>query len=403
MTAPLDGPIEAPLREKGRADRAPARRGGEGRLSDALLIFLDPGNEIEGWLHLSGRDIVGRGTALEGLPPLVDPETARPIGIAAIVPGDKVALHWLEVPAGLAPAQAVAAARLMALEASAQPLADMHVAVGPEAEGSPLRAVALVPALAMAGWLGKLQAHGLDPDLVIPEPLLLPPPREGFVRYDRGEVPLYRGPADAFSVEPELAELIVAEAPVETLPPDRFESGLFEAIAHPPVNLRQGAFAKRRRWKIEWKLVRRLAMLLLAILLVTLAIQIVSIWRYTYAADALEAEANRVAAAALPGSGVTANAPARLGERLSDLGGAGAGYGALASVLFAAVRDTANAELTTILYDRDGSLRATVQGDSEATIAALRQRIEASGFAAELGPMRSGGGRPTADITVRGR
>ena len=50
------------------------------------------------------------------------------------VPGERVAIHWLELAEGLAPAQAAAAARLMLADASAEPLADMHVAVGrPEA------------------------------------------------------------------------------------------------------------------------------------------------------------------------------------------------------------------------------------------------------------------------------
>lgn len=376
---------------------------GGGSVSDVLLVFLDARAGIEGWLELAAGEIVARGSGAEELPPAVDAGTSRPVRVAAVVPGEAVTLHWLELPAGLAPAQAVAAARLMASEVSAQPLTDMHVAVGPEVEGSNLRTVALVPALAMAGWLGKLQAHGLDPDLVLPEPLLLPPPDEGFLRYDRGEVPLYRGRSDAFSLEPELAGLIVADAAVETLRADRFEVGLAEAIARAPVNLRQGAFAKRRRWTIEWKVVRRLAWLLLAILVVSFAIQIVSIWRYTYAADALEAEANAIASRALPGGAPVANAPERLGQRVAELGGGGAGYGALASALFAAVRDTANAELMALSYDRGGSLRATVQADSEATLATLRQRIEAAGFTAELGAMRSGGGRPTADLIVRAR
>jgi general secretion pathway protein L len=371
--------------------------------SDALLIFLDARNEIEGWLHVRGKRIAARGKGLDGIPPLLDPETDRPIGTVAVVPGETTALHWLEVPAGLAPAQAVAAARLMASEVSAQPLEQMHVAVGPAPENGALRPVALVPALAVAGWLGKLQAEGIDPDLVLPEPLLLRPPGDGFVRYERGAVPLYRGPADAFSLEPELAELVTASAPVEEIGAEDYEAGIFEAIARPTVNLRQGAFAKRRRWKIEWKLVRRLGALLLAILVVSFAIQIVSIWRYTYAADALEAEANRIAAGALPGGGPVADAPAQLERRLTELGGSGAGYAALASALFAAVRATPNAELSAILYDRDGSMRATVMADSAATISTLEQRIEAGGFAVEVGPMRTGGGKPTADLTVQTR
>lgn len=369
--------------------------------SDALLLFLDRQEGFEGWLRLRDGAVVARGAELEDLPDLVDATTGDPLRIAAVVPGDAVTVHWLEVPAGLAPAQAAAAARLMAAEVSAEPIADIHVAVGPESEDIPLRTVALVPTLIMAGWLGRLQARGLDPDLVIPEPLLIGPPEEGFVRYDRGAVPLYRGASDAFSVEPELAALVVGDAAVETIDDSRFETGLADAIAAPPVNLRQGAFAKRRRWKVEWPLVRRLAWLAAGILLLTLALQVVSIFRYTFAADALEAETAAVAASVLPGSGPVTDPARQLERRLADLGGAGTGYGALASGLFGAVRATPNVQLTALTFDRGGSLRATVQGDMPAAFSALEQRVEAGGLAAEVGPIRSGGGRPTAEVTVR--
>jgi general secretion pathway protein L len=370
--------------------------------SDAILIFLDRHNEIEEWLHLRGGVVAARGADLEAAPALADPETGDTLRVIAIVPGDAVTLHWLEVPAGLAPAQAIAAARLMAADVSAQPVPDMHVAVGPEASDEPARAVALVPAITMAGWIGRLQAQGLDPDLVLPEPLLLPRPQEGFVRHDRGPLPLFRGRSDAFSVEPELAGLVLANADVVSLDAAQFEAGIAEAVAHPPVNLRQGAFAKRRRWKLEWKLIRRLVSLALGILLITLAIQVVSILRYTYAADALEVEANRVAARALPRVTVS-NAPAQLERRLTELGGAGGGYSDIAAAVFAAVRDTPNAELTGLIFDPGGSLRATVQADSPATLTAFQERIGASGFTVEAGPLRTAGGRPVAELTVRAR
>src|SRR3546814_14167493 len=103
----------------------------------------------------------------------------------------------------------------------------------------------------MAGWLGRLQAQGLDPDLVIPEPLLVGPPEEGFVRYDRGAVPLYRGASDAFSVEPDLAALVVGDAAVETIDDSRFETGPADAIATPPVNISQAALANRPTWQVQ--------------------------------------------------------------------------------------------------------------------------------------------------------
>ncbi len=372
-------------------------------MSDALLIFLDAHNEIEGWLRLGDGTVAARGKGLEGLPDVGDSAEGVPPRITAIVPGEAVTIHWLEVPAGLAPAQAAAAARLIAADAGAQPVSDMHVAVGPEVEDSPLRAVAMVPAITMAGWLGKLQAQAIDPDVVLPEPLLLRAPREGFVRIERAGLPLYRGPQDAFSVEPELAELIVAGAPVEALDEEAFEGGLVDAIADPAVNLRQGAFAKRRRWTIEWPLVRRLAMLTLALLVATLAIQLASIFRYTFEADALEMEANRVAATALQRSGPVTDGPRQLERRLSELRGSGPGYSVLAAAVFAAVRATPNVELTAVNFDQTGALRATVQADSPASIQTLQQRIEASGFAVSTSDARSGGGRPTTDLTVRAR
>src|SRR3546814_14018053 len=86
-------------------------------------------------------------------------------------------------------------------------------------------------------------------------------------------------------------------------------------MSTPPVNLRQGAFAKRRQWKVEWPLVRRMAWLVAGILLLTLAIQVASIFRYTFAADALEAEPAAVAASVLPGRGpVPSSAERRAGQ-----------------------------------------------------------------------------------------
>lgn len=377
--------------------------GGRGLSADALLLFLDEDGRVGRWLRLDGGAVTARGAAQDALPSVADDAGGDVPRVVAVAPANSVSLHWLEIPAGLAPAQAVGAARLIAAEVSALPLSDRHVAVGPESESGATRAVAIVSAAAMAEWLAALQAHGIDPDAVVPETSLLPRPADGYLFHAGAGGPLYRGRDDAFSIEPELAELVMAGAPVETLSEDRFEAGLPEAVAAPAVDLRQGAFAKRRRWKMERALVRRLAALALLILLVTLLIQVAAILRYTFAADALEQETEAVAARALRSPARLTNPPAQLGERLAELRGRGGGYGGLASPLFAAVQATPNAELTALIFDASGSLRATVQADSPATIAALRQRIEATGNLVDVGAMRSGGGRPTAELTVRAR
>jgi len=288
---------------------------------------------------------------------------------ALAVPGTQVAVHWLDLAGDLTPAQAAAAARLMLADASAEPLSDMHVAAGRAENG--LTAVALAPVSRMREWIAD------DPDLIVPETLLLLPPAEGLAR--RGLD--HRGIAAAFSVEPDLARLLAGDAPIEEVDEAAFEAGLAAALAEPVVNLRQGAFAKRRRWRIETESARRIALLTVALLAISLIVQLATIMRYSFDADRLEAEA-----AALGPGARGASRPA---------------FTRLAPILFEAVRSTPNLELTRLDYRPDGSLGATVQVDGAATLAAFRARAEAGGMAVEGGNLLSAGGRATAELVLR--
>ena len=337
-----------------------------------LVLFAGEGGRLGDWLLLEQGAVAGRG-----------PSDAIPVAQRTIlaVPGTEVAIHWLEMEGDPAPAQAAAVARLMLADASAEALSEMHVAAGRPEHG--LTPAALVPTDRMRGWIASAQAAGIDPDAVVPIPLLIAAGEEKLVRVDLGPVPDYRGPAAAFSVEPELAELLSGGAEAGTMAPGEFEAGLGRTAADPVLNLRQGAFARRRQWKMERTRLRRMVLLAIALSAVSLALQVAAILRYTFAADALEAEASALAAEAPAGSH------------------SGPGFSALASVLFEGVRSTPNAELIRIEYRPDGTLGATVQADAPATVAALRQRLEASGLRTEGGAIRSGGGRPTADIVLR--
>jgi general secretion pathway protein L len=122
-----------------------------------------------------------------------------------------------------------------------------------------------------------------------------------------------------------------------------------------------------------------MAALVFVLLLLTLAIQVTLILRYTFAADALEAEAQAIAT---PG-------PVR---RTSFTAAAGA--------LFNSVQSTPNVELTGLEYRPDGGLIAIVEADSAAVLTALRQRAEANGLDVSLGPLRGAGGRQAADLMV---
>ena len=296
-------------------------------------------------------------------------EVEPPSRSVLVVPGERVAIHWLELDEGLTTAQAAAAARLMLADASAAPLADMHVAVGRPEEG--LTPVALAPVADMVGWTES------GPDIVIPSTFLLLPPEEGLVRCGLD----HRGRAQAFSIEPELAGMVAGDAPIRTLDEDELEAMRLAALAKPALNLRQGVFAKRRQWPVDRRRLRRIALFVAALAALSLLLQVITIMRYTYAADRLEAEAR-----AIGGRSGPAARPA---------------FGALAAILFESVRATPNAELGRVEYRPDGGLAATVFVDSPATLTALRQRAEVGGLAVEGGALTNAGGRPSAELVLR--
>jgi general secretion pathway protein L len=366
-------------------------------MREALLLFLHREGGIEGWIRIAAGVVAARGAGLDG----ADEHRLAPV--VAVAPGEAVSLRWLELPAGLSLLQAAGAARLMAAELSAQPIGELHVAVGSDSGEGGARCVGLVPMETMRDWLAELEGAGFDADRIVPETLLLPTPEEGIVTWDTGPLHLYRGQEEAFAAEAELADLLLAGRTALPLDAESFASGLAPALDQAPLDLRQGPFARRREWRLAPARARRLALMTAALLLVSLAIQVVAIARYTLAADSAEAETRRIAAAALPRSPGVAVTGAALTQRLSELRGGGAGFGATAGALLDAVKGTPNVELSGLAFAPDGVLRATVQADSPAAIEALRQRVETSGFAAEATAPRSAGGRRVADLTVRPR
>jgi general secretion pathway protein L len=358
--------------------KMPTSSADPGAGAQTLLLFVGEGAPAPSaagrWLLVEGGVVVARGEG--GAAP---PRAARTV---LAVPGEEVSLHWLDLDEGLTVAQASAAARLMLADASAEALSAMHVAVGRGEQGRTVAAI--VPTARMSEWLAAAAAAGVDPDTIVPAPLLLPAPETGFLRRDRGERADYRGSAAAFTLEPELAEAIVGDSPVELLDEGRSDEAVAAQAAAPPLNLRQGAFARRRQWRLDRPRLRRIAFFAIALAFLTLAVQIATILAYTFSADRLQDRADALAAQAGPAGA----------DR-------GPGFGAAAAMLFAAVEATPNAELAGVDYRSDGTLTVTVTADSPATLSALQGRLEAGGFTVAPGESRTNGGRLSGQLTLR--
>ncbi len=351
------------------------------------LLFLPAGDAGYRWWRIADARVMAEG---EGVP-----ETDEPI--VAVAPADAVALHWAELPSR-SPAQATAAARILAAEASAAAAADLHVAIGDEGDGE--RPIAVVGNDTMMQWLASLAAAGVDPVAVVPAPMLLPRPDHGFARGEIGGQALVRGRATGFADEARLTELVTGGEAPATLDRDAIEAAVVAAVDSPPLDLRQGPFARRRRRAIDWALVRRLAVLGLAILAVTLAIDLVRIGKYSFAADALDARADALARTGLPRGETVTDSDRQLDERLSRVRGPGLGYSATVAAVYDAIRAVPGAELTALDFQPTGDLRLGIACEREALATDLKRAMEARGLSVRAGVFQSVGGRVTGELTV---
>jgi general secretion pathway protein L len=361
-------------------------------MTTATLLFLPPDEAAPWrWWRVAGDAVVDEG---EGLPA---PDDAA---VVAVAPADAVTLHWADLPAR-SPAQAMAAARIVVGDATAVPAHDLHVAVGRDAAGGE-RAVAVVAPDRMAGWLARLAAEGIDPAAIVPAPLLLPAPEEGHVRADLAGQSVVRGRTSGWADEARLTDLVTAGTAPETLPRDVVHAAAAASLAALPLDLRQGPFARRTRRAIDWPLVRRLAAMAALILLLTLAIDVVRIARYSFGADAIEARADTIARQGLARGAAAGEGDAgrMLAARLSSLRGPGAGFSATAAAVYQVVQASLGAEVTGLQFEPNGTMRVSLSAASEVEANAVKARLERAGFAVTASVFQSANGRLTGDLTV---
>jgi general secretion pathway protein L len=355
----------------------------------ALILFIAPDDRLCGWWIVRDGKVAERGGAEDVLPDTL------PDRVVAIAPAGAMTIHVAEL-GSLATQQARVAARLLVAETSVAPIETQHVAVG-EADGSD-RSVAVIGNGRISAWLESLQARGIDPDAILAAPLLLPRPEEGYVRAVIGGERVLRGRSAAFADEPGLTELLVGDAAVDNLDPEPL---VVEALESAELDLRQGGFAKRRRFRIDWLLAKRLAGLGAAIAAVTLLIAVVQMVRYGFGADALDAEAEAIARTAVPDAG--GNPISTLQSRLAARRGAGLGFTATAGTVLNAVQAVPNVELASLTFEADGMVRATVLAPGAPEAETLRARLRATGLDVEATPFTAENGRIRGEFRIGGR
>lgn len=375
-------------------------------MRDGLIVWPLAGSASDdeppmfGWARVAGGAIVQRGEgeathwrAATNLVSLPQDDAAM-----FIAPAGDVAMHWIACP-GMTVAQGAAAAPLIAREASIGPADDLHAAVAPAPDPGAAHLVAVASRAAMERWLGWCAAAGLSDAAIVPAPALVPPPDEGFVAARIGPDVVLRGVDSAFPADAALEPLIVGDLPVRTLSDGEIERALLAALAEPPLDLRQGSYARRSGRALDPAWLRRIAVLAAVIALVSLAIGLLTIARLHGEAAALDTETVALAQKAVPGVTDAADAELRLAGLVAQRGGAG-GLGGAVAGLMGALQATPTVALTSLSQSADGSLRAQLSGPGAEPINAVLIALQNAGWRIAANGVRQNGAQTVADITV---
>jgi general secretion pathway protein L len=135
-----------------------------------------------------------------------------------VVPGVDVLAHELDPPGRTARQTSAAALQLLA-ERLAAPIDECMAAAAP---GAGPRFVLAASRRRVDEWIEAAHARGLQPDLVVPDYLLLQPPPTGvrMARLEDGDV-VMRGAGLACACEASLAGMLAGDAPIEWVDFDR--------------------------------------------------------------------------------------------------------------------------------------------------------------------------------------
>lgn len=336
----------------------------------------------------------------DGVLALGEPGSGDAQATIAVIPGDDMALHRLTLVETDARAR-LAEARMRATDLAAQPIEDVHVAVGPaDAEGACW--VGLIARDRMAGHLAHLRAAGADPAHVVPAALLLEPAEAAPSMARYGDRVLLRTSEVAGLVEPSLASALTGSSQL-----GRFlQLGEFSPSQAPdplPLDLLQGDFAPRIRWWAERRF--QIAAALLSLLLVALLLAPALIDRARTAAAVAVMDravvdlATQTLGSAPPGAVAAAEALAAA-RRAAD----GGALGARLSHVTAIIETIPGARLDSARLRPDGSLLLVLGGPADA-INLVGQRTAGGAFAASatgttlvLGDRQAG--RATSDTPL---
>jgi general secretion pathway protein L len=351
------------------------------------------------WYRVAQDRIVRRGRGTEWLPPEDADEPEESVGRALLVlPPHVTTLHWIACP-GMTPRQGAAAARLMALESSIGEADQLHAAVSANDDPDAPHVVAVTSRSAMAHWTEWAASHGIAQASFVPSAMLLPQPEDGYVRAPIGGVDVVRGRETAFDGGEPYADILIGEAQVTRMPPETVDDALVMALEAPPIDLRQGEYARRAPAIFDASRRRRMLVMIGLILLASLIISLVKIVRLNVEASRLDDQTVALAKTVDPSVQDPLTAETRTTVMLASRGGRG-GFTGMMAGLMSAMQANANVTLNSVSQSADGTLRVQLAATDANEINDVLIAIQEAGWRIGANAVQQRGAQLVADITV---
>lgn len=325
-----------------------------------------------------------RGGVLESVTPPFLPGKAGPV--IAFAPATRISHFCVPMPSR-SESEAVLAAPFAIEDDLAQPVEEVHLALGPRRRDSDLRDIYTTDRQLLGAWIDQLEAAGLIEASIVPEQSLAVS-ESGDVRFPSHS--LVRQGDRILGVDGRLPDILRdALLPGADTPTTTVENRLAwlagRHTTHPGINLRTAGYTAKRREDSGYRAWMVSAVLALAALGLWTAAQYMEGFQRAAAASRLEQQAASRYTQLFPGAPVPANLDSATRQMLAAHSGPPAlVFRDAAAALYEALARNPGTQLSALRFDgREGALYATLIFESAEAAPALGAALEQSGYVAE--------------------
>ena len=369
--------------------------------SGLIILFPADSEFTLSWWHVEDNEIVASGSVHPDADNVALLASIAEMQVMAIVPAALATVRWIGI-GDLAPRQAETAARITVSEETLGAGEALHIVSNIAPNGQIM--VASMSVQQMQFGLDVFAALGVDPDIILPAGLIIPPPETGFVRASFAQEAVLRSAQSIVPDEPVLRQLIVADTPVVTLDAGQVDAALSAALRDPPINMRSGRFAKRsprgamsaRQWQV-------LAGLAAAGILFSLLLGIATWVKYDRAIKHENSIALQAVKKIAPQASNIEEAQALLNSELMRRGAGGFQITGLAAATFAILQQVEGVTLRDVRSNGDGIFAFTLAAPNADGINQVLTIMQKQGYRVTAVPRQDASGLTLADINVRAK